>query len=64
MYLGKIVEITTKDRLFDRPMHPYTVSLVSAVPLPDPFSRDTRERIILEGDMPSNVDLPTPLHHQ
>ncbi|ARK22003.1 peptide ABC transporter substrate-binding protein [Sporosarcina sp. P26b] len=59
MYLGKIVEITTKDKLFNRPMHPYTVSLVSAVPLPDPFSRDTRERIILEGDMPSNVDLPS-----
>ena len=59
MYLGKIVEITTKNKLFDRPMHPYTVSLVSAVPLPDPFSRDTRERIILEGDMPSNVDLPS-----
>lgn len=59
MYLGKIVEITTKEKLFDRPMHPYTVSLVSAVPLPNPSIRDSRERIILEGDIPSNVDLPT-----
>ncbi|MFD1204812.1 ABC transporter ATP-binding protein [Sporosarcina contaminans] len=59
MYLGKIVEITTKNQLFNQPMHPYTVSLVSAVPLPDPFIRDTRERIILEGDIPSNVDIPS-----
>lgn len=59
MYLGRVVEITTKHQLFDRPMHPYTVGLVSAVPLPDPYIRDKRERIILEGDMPSNVDLPS-----
>ncbi|MGN7387253.1 ABC transporter ATP-binding protein [Sporosarcina sp. SAFN-015] len=57
MYLGKIVEITTKAQLFTKPMHPYTVSLVSAVPLPDPYIRD-RERVILEGDIPSNVDIP------
>ncbi|MEZ7172816.1 ABC transporter ATP-binding protein [Sporosarcina sp. OR05] len=59
MYLGKIVEITTKQQLFAQPMHPYTVSLVSAVPLPDPFIRDKRERVILEGDIPSNVDIPS-----
>ncbi|KGR90640.1 peptide ABC transporter substrate-binding protein [Ureibacillus massiliensis 4400831 = CIP 108448 = CCUG 49529] len=59
MYLGKIVEITTKDQLFEKPLHPYTVSLVSAVPLPDPTVRDQRERMILEGDVPSNVDIPT-----
>ena len=59
MYLGKIVEITNKEKLFQNPMHPYTASLVSAVPLPDPFIRENRERIILEGDIPSNVDLPT-----
>ncbi|MEG0385513.1 MAG: ATP-binding cassette domain-containing protein [Solibacillus sp.] len=59
MYLGKIVEITTKEQLFNNPMHPYTNSLVAAVPLPDPKIRDTRERMILQGDIPSNVDLPT-----
>ncbi|MCG7344246.1 ATP-binding cassette domain-containing protein [Sporosarcina sp. ACRSL] len=58
MYLGKIVEITTKAQLFNKPMHPYTVSLVSAVPLPDPHIRD-RERVLLEGDIPSNVDIPS-----
>lgn len=59
MYLGKIIEITTKGQLFNNPMHPYTNSLVSAVPLPDPKIRDTRERMILQGDIPSNVDLPS-----
>ncbi|MFP3917053.1 oligopeptide/dipeptide ABC transporter ATP-binding protein [Lysinibacillus telephonicus] len=59
MYLGKIVEITTRDQLFEKPLHPYTVSLVSAVPLPDPTIRDVRKRIILEGDVPSNVHLPS-----
>lgn len=58
MYLGEIVEITTKEQLFEKPLHPYTVSLVSAVPLPDPTIRNTRKRIILEGDVPSNVNLP------
>jgi len=59
MYLGKIVEITTRDQLFDQPLHPYTMSLVSAVPLPDPTIRDDRERMILEGDVPSNVEIPS-----
>lgn len=59
MYLGRIVEITTKNQLFEKPMHPYTESLVSAVPLPDPTIRDKRERIVLQGDIPSNVNIPT-----
>ncbi|MEK4628283.1 MAG: oligopeptide/dipeptide ABC transporter ATP-binding protein [Solibacillus sp.] len=58
MYLGKIIEITTKAKLFNNPMHPYTNSLVSAVPLPNPKIREQRQRLILEGDIPSNVDLP------
>lgn len=59
MYLGRIVEITSKNQLFEKPMHPYTESLVSAVPLPDPKIRDKRERIVLQGDIPSNVNIPT-----
>nr|WP_106781460.1 oligopeptide/dipeptide ABC transporter ATP-binding protein [Lysinibacillus timonensis] len=59
MYLGKIVEITTRTQLFDKPLHPYTISLVSAVPLPDPTIRDKRERVILDGDVPSNVEIPS-----
>lgn len=59
MYLGRIVEITTKNELFEKPMHPYTESLVSAVPLPDPTIRDKRERIVLQDDIPSNLNIPT-----
>src|SRR5690625_1561414 len=59
MYLGRIVEIADKDDLFDRTMHPYTEGLLSAVPIPDPTLRDDKERIILEGDMPSPVNPPS-----
>ncbi len=59
MYLGKVVELTTKQALFERPMHPYTKGLISAVPVPDPKERDKRERIVLEGDMPSPVNPPS-----
>lgn len=64
MYLGRIVEIADKDDLFDRTMHPYTEGLLSAVPIPDPTLRDDKERIILEGDMPSPVNPPSgcPFH--
>ena len=58
MYLGKIVEITTKEKLFDQPLHPYTEGLLSAVPIPDPTLRDQKNRIILEGDMPSPANPP------
>ncbi|MBY0096858.1 ABC transporter ATP-binding protein [Mesobacillus maritimus] len=57
MYLGKVMEISGTDQLFERPLHPYTKALISAVPEPDPTIRD-RERIILEGDLPSPANPP------
>ncbi len=59
MYLGKIVEITTKEKLFDHPLHPYTEGLLSAVPIADPTLRDKKTRIIIEGDMPSPANPPS-----
>jgi len=57
MYLGRMVELTDRDRLYDDPKHPYTQALLSAVPLPDPDLQ--KERIILKGDVPSPANPPS-----
>jgi oligopeptide/dipeptide ABC transporter ATP-binding protein len=57
MYLGRVAELTSRERLYEDPRHPYTMALMSAIPVPDPTLR--RKRIILTGDVPSPVDPPS-----
>jgi oligopeptide transport system ATP-binding protein len=59
MYLGKLAEIGNEQEIYDRPMHPYTQALLSAVPVPDPTLRGHREQIMLEGDLPSPANPPS-----
>jgi oligopeptide transport system ATP-binding protein len=59
MYLGKIVELSDRDELYAAPKHPYTKALLSAVPIPDPQIEKRRQRIILSGDLPSPINIPS-----
>jgi oligopeptide transport system ATP-binding protein len=59
MYLGKVVELTSRDELCNKPLHPYSQALLSAVPIPDPVVEAKRQRMILTGDVPSPINPPS-----
>ena len=59
MYLGKMVELASADEIYDHPLHPYTKSLISAVPIPDPKIARANKRIPLQGDIPSPLNAPS-----
>ena len=59
MYLGKIVELSDRDELYTAPKHPYTKALLSAIPIPDPVIEKRRKRILLSGDLPSPINIPS-----
>lgn len=59
MYLGVFMELADRTTLYENPLHPYSIGLLSAVPIPDPFVEEKRQRIILEGDVPSPINPPS-----
>jgi oligopeptide transport system ATP-binding protein len=59
MYLGRLVELGTRDEVYERPSHPYTQALLSAIPVPDPRVERARRRIVLTGELPSASDPPS-----
>jgi peptide/nickel transport system ATP-binding protein len=59
MYLGRLVELTTSSELYQKPLHPYTQALLSAIPIPDPDVEDNRKRIVLKGELPSPINPPS-----
>jgi peptide/nickel transport system ATP-binding protein len=62
MYLGRLVEVGDADDVFERPTHPYTQALLSAVPIPDPVAERQRRRILVRGDLPDPANLPSGCH--
>ena len=58
MYLGHVVEVATREELYENPLHPYTKALLSAIPIPDPILEAKRERMVIKGDIPSPINPP------